>query len=94
MVEKIARTLNLVNGDAQVLLGLEKKLQNVFQDDSQKIFEYSEDQLKQFVENNFKPKCIEALKQMEDADEDRLEMFIDNIDQADFLRFLRAIVKL
>ena len=43
MVEQIARTLNLVNQDAQVLLGLEKKLQNVFQDDSQKIFEYSED---------------------------------------------------
>jgi NAD-dependent SIR2 family protein deacetylase len=76
-----------------LLIGLEKKLQSVFQDDSQKIFDFSEEKLKQFREKDFKPKCEAALKNIED-NEEKIELFLDNVDQPDFIRFLRAIVKL
>jgi hypothetical protein len=104
MVVSVAKTLNLIPNDfsmespqdekvSSLLIGLEKKLQSVFQDDSQKIFDFSEEKLKQFREKDFKPKCEAALKNIED-NEEKIELFLDNVDQPDFIRFLRAIVKL
>ena len=90
MVVSVAKTLNLISAEyslegpqddkiSSMLTGLEKKLQSVFQDDSQKIFDFSEDKLKQFVEKHFKPKCEDALKNIED-NEEKIEMFLDNVD--------------
>ena len=41
----------------------------------------------------FKPKCLELLNANEESAE-KVDMFEENIDSPDFIRFLRAIVKL
>ena len=92
MVKSVAITMNLCTEEAE-LKGLEKKLQGVFQDNSAKIFDFSEAKLKQFTEEKFKPKCLELLKMNEQSAE-KEDMFLENVDSPDFIRFVRAIVKL
>lgn len=88
MVGNVGRQLNLDGCEEEDFKQmLEVKLQVVFKDYSTKIFKYSEDELKKFIEITFKPRCIDLF----DGD---VEMFEDNISTPDFIRFVQAIIKL
>ena len=102
MVLKVATQLNLIGSahgitdlnsapeeTKQVLIMLEQKLQGVFKDYNTQIFEYSQDQIKDFIEKKYKPRCEPLLE-----DDDTRDMFEENVDSADFVRFIQAIVKL
>lgn len=69
---------------------IELKLQVVFKDFSTKIFQYSDDQIKTFINEKYRPKC-ELIIAADDADQDMLE---DNLGTEDFVRFVQAIIKL
>ena len=96
MVLKVATQLNLIDSahsitdlnsapeeTKQVLTMLEQKLQSVFKDYNTQIFEYSQSQIKDFIEKKYKPRCEPLL-----IDEDTKDMFEDNVGSADFVRFI------
>ena len=62
----------------------------MFKDYSTQIFSFSADQIKDFLERKYKPRCQALLADEEDA----LDMFEDNVNTPDFIKFVQAIVKL
>ena len=98
MVVKMATELLLIPEGAdsnseqtkQVIGMLQTKLQSVFKDYSTQVFSYTTEQIKQFIETEYKPRCESILSD----DDDAMDMFEDNVGTPDFIRFVQAIVKL
>lgn len=83
--------LDLKSESAKQITGmLETKLQSVFKDYSTQIFDYPVDKLKEVLKNVYKPRCESVLAE----DEEAMDLFEDNVDTADFIRFVQAIIKL
>lgn len=102
MVLKIAQDLQLVGSEGADLNSkeakeatdmLQQKLQSVFKDCSTQIFSFTTEQLKEFIEAKYKPRCKAVLEEDEDNDE-ALDLFEDNVGTPDFIRFVQAIIKL
>jgi hypothetical protein len=55
-----------------------------------KIFEFSDSQIQQFLQNKYRPRCEDICAEREGA----LDEFEDNISTSDFKRFFRAVLKL
>ena len=71
---------------------LHKKLQSVFKDYSTQVFSYDTEQVKKFLNEKYKPRCQAILEA--DEDDEAMDLFEDNVDTPDFVRFVQAIVKL
>ena len=92
MVIKMATELRLLPEGAdsnseqtkQVTDMLQTKLQSVFKDYSTQVFSYTTDQIKKFIEDEYKPRCQSILTD----DDDALDMFEDNVNTPDFIRFV------
>ena len=69
---------------------VETKLQGVFKDYSPTIFEYSNEELRQFIDTVYRPRCQSLI----DGDDDAADMFDDNVGAPEFIRVVKAIVKL
>lgn len=67
---------------------LDTRLQSVFKDQSQVIFDFSDTQIRRFIQDTFREKVIPVF---EEAD---LELLDENLNSDDFLRFTSAVVKL
>ena len=98
IVVKVATELNLLPRDCdvhsdentKVTQMLQQKLQSVFKDQSTSIFDFSTEQIKQFLADKYKPRCTPILEEEDDA----FDLFEDNVDTPDFIRFVQAIIKL
>lgn len=55
-----------------------------------KIFQFSDKQIEDFLQNKYKPRCEGIVSERDGA----LEEFEDNISTSDFKRFFRAVLKL
>lgn len=62
----------------------------MFKDYSTQVFSFTTEQIKQFIEADYKPRCESLLAD----DEDAADMFEDNVGTPDFIRFVQAIIKL
>ena len=67
---------------------LDTRLQSVFKDQSQVIFDFGDTQIRRFIQDTFREKVIPVF---EEAD---LELLDENLNSDDFLRFTSAVVKL
>lgn len=62
----------------------------MFKDFSIKIFKFSDEQIITFIKENYRPKCTVIFED----DDSQLEIFDENIDTEDFIRFVQAVIKL
>ena len=66
-------------------LGL--KLQSVFKNNSQAIFSLDDEQIQNFITSKFRENCLPLF-------EDDVDVFDENIDTPDFIRFVRQVIAL